>query len=53
MKYLPPALQIAGLGLITLAAAGISLTLGAVVGGIALLLLGLSLESPSPLKRGR
>ena len=53
MKYLSPALQVAGLGLITLAAASVSLVLGGLVGGIALLLLGLSLESPSPLKQGR
>ena len=53
MKYLPPLLQIIGLGLITAAFALLSPVAGLAVGGISMLLLGLSLETPSPLKRGR
>lgn len=54
MKYLAPILQIAGLGLITLAFAALSPIAGAAVGGVALLLIGLSLESPIvPIRRGR
>jgi hypothetical protein len=54
MKYLAPILQIVGLGLITLAFAALSPVAGAAVGGIAVLLIGLSLESPIvPKKRGR
>ena len=52
MKYLSPILQVAGLGLITIAAVSLSPILGAAVGGIALLLIGLSLES-SPTRPGR
>ena len=55
MKYLSPILQVAGLGLIAAAAASLSPILGAAVGGIALLLIGLSLESapPSPIRRAK
>ena len=42
---LAPALQIAGLVLITVACLSVSLVLGAAVGGFGLLLIGLALES--------
>ena len=54
MKYLSPILQVAGLALITLAFANLSLIAGAAIGGLSLLLIGLSLESPVvPPRRGR
>ena len=54
MKYLAPILQVAGLGLITVAFAALSPVAGAIVGGVALLLIGLSLESPIiPARRER
>lgn len=50
MKYLPPILQVAGLALITAAFAILNPIAGAAVGGISLLLVGLSLES-EPIRR--
>ena len=51
MKYLPPVLQVAGLALITIAFTILSPIAGAAVGGMALLLVGLSLESAPPIRR--